>query len=217
MSAAIDPSLHDQVRPVLEPGERMLWAGRPDPWRTAREKIVQAMFGALFILLFFLVYASGIPASGSYFGAAVVPFTLRAAILAAGGLLTFYGTLLPVIAYRTALKTVYAATDRRVLSLIRGRSARMVRYEDMQVPLLDLKHDGSGDINFNGRFLADGTETHPQFPYFLGVEEAASVYQLLLGRMPGANGDRSASPRVQDYLELLLQGKRTLDDDTPRD
>ena len=217
MNAAIDPTLHDEVRPVLEPGEGLLWIGRPDPCRTARAKIGQALLGAVFILLFFLVYLSGLPAAGPYFDAYSVSFSLRPAILFSGSLLTFSGVLLPILAYRRAQRTVYAATDRRVLSLTRGRSVRAVRYEDMQVPLLDLKPDGSGDIQFNGKFRADGTEHQPRFSSFMGIKAAEGVYRLLLGRMSGADDGRIAYRAVQDYLELLFQGKRTLDEDPPRE
>jgi hypothetical protein len=217
MNAAIDPTLHDEVRPVLEPGEDLLWIGRPDPIRTAWAKIGQALLGAVFILLFFLVYLSGLPDAGPSFDAYSIPFSLRPAILFAGSLLTLYGVLFSLFAYRTAQRTVYAATDRRVLSLTGGRSVRAVRYEDMQIPLLDLKPDGSGDIQFNGKFRADGTEHQPQFQHFLGVGEAESVYQLLLGRMPGADSGRTAYGVVHDYLELLFQGKRTLDEDPPQE
>jgi hypothetical protein len=217
MNAAIDPTLHDEVRPVLEPGEGLLWIGRPDPCRTARAKIGHALLGAVFILLFFLVYLSGLSAAGPYFDAYSVPFSLRPAILFVSSLLTLYGVLLPVFAYRTAQRTVYAATDRRVLSLTRGRSIRAVRYEDMQVPLLDLKPDGSGDIQFNGKFRADGTEHQPRFSSFLGVKAAEGVYRLLLGRMPGAEDGQTAYRAVQDYLELLYRGNRTLDDDAPQE
>ena len=218
MNAAIDPSLHDDVRPALEPGEGLLWTGRPDPRRTARAKIGQALLGAVFILSFFLVYLSGLPADlEPYFDADSVPFSLRQAILFAGSLLTLYGVLLPVFAYRTAQRTVYAVTDRRVLSLTRGRPAKMVRYEDMQVPRLELSPDGSGDIQFNGKCLADGTEYQPRLQSFLGIRSAKSVYQLLLGSMPNADDDRTTYSAVQDYLELLFQGKRTLDKDPPRE
>jgi hypothetical protein len=217
MNTAIDPTLLDEVPPVLEPGERLLWAGRPDPFRTAWAKIGQALLGAVFILLFCLVYVSGLPAAGPYFDVNSVPFSLRPAILFAGSLLIFYGVLLPVFAYRTAKRTVYAATDRRVLSLIRGRAVKAVRYEDMQIPLLDLRPDGSGDIQFNGKFRTDGTEHQPRFSRFLGIREAENVYRLLLGRMTGAEDGRTAYRAVQDYLELLFQGKRTLDEDPPRE
>jgi hypothetical protein len=215
MNIAIDPTLHDEVQLVLEPGEELVWIGRPDPCRTAWAKIGQALLGTVFIMLFFLVYLSSLPAAVPHFDAYSVLSSLRPAILLVGPLLTLYGALLPVFAYWTALRTVYAATDRRVLSLIRGRSVGAVRYEDMRVPLMDLRPDGSGDIHFNGKYRADGTELKPQFQHFLGVGEAESVYQLLLGRMPGADSGRTAAGVVHDYLELLFQGKRTLDEDPP--
>jgi hypothetical protein len=216
-NAVIDPSLQDEVLPALEPGERLLWAGRPDPRRTAWAKIRQALFGAVFVLLSFLVCLSFLPATGPYFGADSLPFSLRPMVLVAGFLLILSGMLLPVLAYRRARSSVYAATDKRVLSLNRGCSVKAVRYEDMQVPLVDLRPDGSGDIHFNGKCRADGTELQPQFPHFLGVEAAEDVYQLLLGRMTGTDDGRTACGAVHDYLELLFQGKRTLDEDQPRE
>lgn len=216
MNASIDPSLHDEVRPVLEPGEGLLWVRRPDLRRTVRAKIGQALLGAVFILVFFLSYLSGLPASEPLFNAATVSFSLHPVTLVAGSFLTLSGMLLPILAYRRALRTVYAVTDRRVLSLTRGCQVKAVRYEDMQVPLLDLRSDGSGDIQFNGKFRSDGNEVQPRYLRFLGVGEAESVYQLLLGRMPVADDGQTSFRAVRDYLEMLFQGKRTLDDDPPR-
>jgi hypothetical protein len=216
-NAVIDPSFQDEVLPALEPGERLLWAGRPDPRRTAWAKIRQTLFGAAFVLLSFLVYLSFLPANGPYFGADSLPFSLRPMALVAGSLLALSGMFLPVLVYRRAQRSLYAVTDKRVLSLTQGRSVMAFRYEDMQVPLMDLRPDGSGDIHFNGKCRADGTQRQPRFPHFLGIGEAERVYQLLLGRMPGADDDRTACGAVPDYLELLFQGKRTLDEDPPRD
>jgi hypothetical protein len=216
MNVSIDPSLHDEVRPVLESGERLLWVRRPDLRRTVRAKIGQALLVAVFILVLFLSYLSGLPASEPLFNGASVSFSLHPVILVAGSFLTFSGVLLPILAYRRAQRTVYAVTDRRVLSLTRGCHVKAVRYEDMQVPLLDMRSDGSGDIQFNGKFRSDGAEVQPRYLRFLGVGEAESVYQLLLGRMPVADDGETSFRAVRDYLEMLFQGKRTLDDDPPR-
>ena len=77
MNTVIDPLLQDEVRPSLEPGEVLLWAGRPDPFRTAREKVDHVLFGAGFILLFFLANFSCIPAAGDYLGGRYAAFPLR--------------------------------------------------------------------------------------------------------------------------------------------
>jgi hypothetical protein len=217
MNAVIDPTLLDEVLPALEPGEGLLWVGRPNPLRTARATIGQALIGAVFVLLFFLAYLSYLPASGPYFGAQSVPFSLRSAVLTSSSFLIISVMLLPLFSYRKAQRTVYAATDRRVLSLTRGFSVKAVRYEDMQVPLLHLGPDGSGDIQLIGKFRADGTELQPRFPAFLGVRDVESVYQVLLGRMPSADAGQAAYAMAQDYLELLFQGKRTLDEAPPRE
>ena len=217
VNAVIDPSLHDKVLPALEPGERLLWAGRPDPRRIAWTKIRQTLFGAVFLLLSILVYLAFLPDTDLYFRAYSQPFSLRPVVIVAGFLLAFPGMLLPVLAYLRARRSVYAATDKRVLSLIRGCSVKAVRYEDMQVPLMDLRPDGSGDIHFNGKCRTDGTELQPQFPHFLGVGPAENVYQLLLGRMPGTDDGLTACGTVHDYLELLFQGKRTLNEDPTRE
>jgi hypothetical protein len=124
--------------------------------------------------------------------------------------------LLPILAYRRAQRTVYAVTDRQILSLTCGCQVKAVRYDKMQVPLLDLRSDGSGDIQFDGKFRFDGNKVQPRYLRFLGVGDAESVYQLLFGRMPVADDDQTSFRAVRDYLEVLFQGKRTLDDDTPR-
>jgi hypothetical protein len=217
MNAIIDPLLHDEVRPVLEGREGLLWAGRPDPPRTALANIGQSLTGAVFILLLFLVYISGLPSSGPHVSTTSMVSVIRPGIYAMVSLLVLYGLLQPVFSYRTAKRTVYAVTNKRVLSLARGRLARSVWYEDMQVPLLELGSNNRGDIHFNGRVRADGTEHRPQFTHFLGIEDAGSVYQLLLGQMPGEQRGRAGEPVVEDYLELLFQGKRSLNEDLSRE
>jgi len=213
----IDPLLHDEIRPVLEGREGLLWAGRPNSLRTALAKIRQSLTGAVFIVLLFLVYISGLPSSGPHVSATSMVFVIRPGIYAVVSLLVLFGLLQPLFSYWTAKRTVYAVTNKRVLSLTRGRSARSVWYEDMLVPLLELGSDDRGDIHFNGRVRADGTEHRPQFTHFLGIEAAESVYQLLLEQMPDTQSGHAGEPVVEDYLELLFQGKRSLNEDLSRD
>ena len=217
MHTMIDPLLHDEVRSVLEGREGLLWAGRPDSLRTGLAKIRQSLTGAVFIVLLFLVYISGLPSSGPHVSATSLVFVIRPGIYAVVSLLVLYGLLQPLFTYGTAKRTVYAVTTKRVLSLTRGRLARSVWYEDMQVPLLEVGNDDRGDIHFNGRVRADGTEHRPQFTHFLGIEDAGSVYQLLIGQMPGEQRGRAGEPVVEDYLELLFQGKRGLNEDLHRE
>jgi hypothetical protein len=214
MNAMLDQRLHDEVNQALEPGEKLLWAGRPEPFRLARMKIAQMLIGALFLLLFFLVYRSSLSAPGAWGNATSRSFTLRSVILMSGGVLTLYSVPLPVLAYRKAKRTVYVATDRRVISLNRRRPVLTLRYDDMQqLPILNLNRHGSGDIWFFRQFGADAAEHRIWSRFILGIQEAEQVHRLVLGRMTEGADGRTAYRVVPDYLDLLLQGKRTLDDE----
>ncbi|MHB8843646.1 MAG: hypothetical protein ACYC7L_02770 [Nitrospirota bacterium] len=211
----IDQRLLDEVQKALEPGEELLWAGRPEPFRFVRAKIVPMLVGALFLLLFFLIYRSSLSAPGVPENAAAQSITLRAAILLIGGMLTLYSCLLPVLAYGKARRTAYMATDRRIASFERGRLVKTIRYEDMQPPVLD--HDGnSGDIWFPRKFRADAADFRIDAPLFTGVREADRVHQLVLERIAGNADEQTAYQPVQDYLELLLQGRKTVEDERRR-
>jgi hypothetical protein len=190
MKAMIDQQLRDEVKQALEPGEELLWAGRPEPFRLARAKIAQMLIGALFLLLFFLVYRSSLSAPGARGNATSRSFTLRPAILMSGGVLTLYSVLLPVLAYRKARRTVYVATDRRVISLDRRRPVLTLRYDDMQqFPILNLNRHGTGDIWFFRQFSVDAAEHRIWGRFFLGIREAEQVHRMVLERMTrGADG-----------------------------
>src|SRR5512140_3131677 len=98
MNTLIDQRLREEVQQALEPGEELLWAGKPEPIRLARAKTTQMLIGALFLLLFFLVYHSSLSAPGTSAITASQSLSLRAAILVSGGALTLYSILLPVLA-----------------------------------------------------------------------------------------------------------------------
>lgn len=213
MNTTIDPLLLEEVLPLLETGESLLWASRPHPFWFARARIVQAFFGALFCLPFALAYLYGFADPGPSFNASSMHFLLHPAVIATGILFTLTVVCLPVLAYRSALRTVFAATDRRVLSIIRGSSDRSMRYDDIQAPFIDLTAAGVGDIRFQGKLPADGRERPPRPLHFLGVRDAENIHRLILKRLPGFDDGKTAYGEVQDYLELLAQGKRTLDDE----
>jgi hypothetical protein len=213
MNAMIDQQLLNEAKQSLEPGEEVLWTGRPEPFRLARAKIAQMLIGALFLLIFFLLYRSSLSAPGTFVNAPSQSFALRPAILVSGSLLALYSIFLPVLAYRKARRTVYVATDRRIVSLNRRRLVQTLRYDDMHLPILNLNRHGAGDIWFSQLFSADATERRTGDLSFLGIREAEQVHRLVLGRMTEGADRQTAYRVVPDYLGLLLQGKRTLDDE----
>jgi hypothetical protein len=213
MNGSIDPLLHEEVRPLLEPGEVLLWADRPDPLRFARARIVQALSWALLFLLLVLVLYPGRAGSGVTVNAALLSLFVRPAAMTAGVLLMLSSMLLPVLAYRKALRTVFAATDRRVLSLSRAHPVLNMRYSDMQAPVLDLLSVGAGDIRFRRSGPDDSTRSEIGQLHFRGVKDAEDLHQLVLKRLSGPADGGIAYGNVPDYIDLLARGKRSLNDD----
>src|SRR5512139_2396435 len=108
--------LHDSIRFSQEPGEDLIWSGRPDPWRLAKARFPAALGGIILLTLlpFAPVHAAvaalvQIPASFT----SVWPFA--AALL----FIALHLALAPLRAYRAAQRTAYVITDRRLLAVRR--------------------------------------------------------------------------------------------------
>jgi hypothetical protein len=133
--------------------------------------------------------------------------------MTAGVLLMLSGMLLPVLAYRKALRTLFAATDRRVLSLSRAHSVLSMHYSDMQAPVLGLLSAGAGDIRFRRSEPDDSTRREIEQLHFRGVRDAEDLHQLVLKRLSGSADGGISYVDVPDYIDLLARGMRALDDD----
>ena len=131
--------------------ETVLWADTPDAHGAARRRAPHFLAGAAI----FLVLSMG-PLSvlaGRHLAGSL---TARDAAYAGGiwwPLLMLLGSLLmmlcPVLAYVTARRTVYAVTDRRILSLrtdLASTTLRSAALNSFERPALILQPDGTGDI-----------------------------------------------------------------------
>jgi len=214
-------SPQDTLYPWLESREELLWAGRPDPLRMARARTGLALAGLIIVLLLSLTplrqYFSPFPpyhrdalsySQGDIHFVEAVPFSMFLAGL--------FLILQPFVAYYYAGRTTYAVTGRRLLMVRKdmlGILVKTARYDAIEVPILNMRSGGTGDIFF---FRKAGSPENGsgQFPLtrFLGIREAGHVHQLIRSRLP-VPGDRQATVKpVQDYLQLLVQGERNLDD-----
>jgi hypothetical protein len=130
--------------PLLRPGERLLWQGRPIPRRFVLTPA--DVFLIPFSLLwggFALFWEAGVIGSGAplFFLMWGVPFVLF-------GLYFILGRFF--VAYRQAVSTHYAVTDRRIL-IVSGLFRRGVTELDLRsIPAIDVRSagDGVGTINF---------------------------------------------------------------------
>ena len=161
----------------LQPGERILWHGKPDPWAAAREQ--------LFMLLFMTVWTGGVLFGfwNVVFGAKANPNAPLPALLVLG-LMIVFGTRAWVKAL-TALtdcwRTAYAVTDRRIL-ITAGEDTKSFT----AAALGDLSRTGNeqqGSLIFGAGSLGAGYGRRPfGFGYgfgLYGIPDPAGVEALI--------------------------------------
>lgn len=218
---SMKPSPQDTLYPWLESREELLWTGRPDPLRMARARIGLALAGLAVALLLSLTplrqYFTPFPpnagealssSQGNIHFAEAIPFSMF--------LTGLFLVLQPFEAYYHAGRTIYAVTGRRLLMVrkdLLGILVKTARYEAIEAPILNLRSGGTGDIFFFRKTSApEKGRGHSLLTSFLGVREAEYVHQLIRSRLTVANDGQATAEPVQDYLDILVQGKRRLDD-----
>jgi hypothetical protein len=171
--------LSSLVDAELAKGERITWIGRPIPWLLARSSLPMVLFGIPFtaFALFWIALISGMwrpagPSPPAFFVLFGIPF-----VLVGLGMLTS-----PLWMYWKALRTVYAITDRRALSIERGIWGRVVvrSFDPPGLAVLSrTQHaDGSGNLVFQREYRREGHEgRHGRFVDigFLAVPDVKEV------------------------------------------
>jgi hypothetical protein len=164
---SIDPEQRRRVEPDLEPGERLLWTGQADAKRVARQTLPVLLIGIPWTVF-------------SLFGA--WPWSWDRAL---PGLFVLFGLVLcatPAGSYFSALQTLYAVTDRRILILTEGKRRKLEVYRPADLCETERQElpDGSGDLLFARRQEKDsdgGTRTVEV--KFVGVPQVRAVERLL--------------------------------------
>jgi hypothetical protein len=167
---------------VLEPGEVILWEGRPRPGRFVVRALPTALFGLPWTVfsLVWTVLASIPLLSGEAFhsglAAAIcfplfgVPFVLIGfALLGA-----------PLWEAARARRTRYLVTDRRVVLLELGRSVRSLRAAELGSLEWRPRADGSGDLVLTREVDRDSDgDAHTQEVGLWGIEDVKAVHDLV--------------------------------------
>jgi hypothetical protein len=135
---------------LLQPGEHIIWTGRPDPVATFRAQLLWWWLGVpLLVMTIGLRHADLISADVSFF-----PMMIAAVFLAAPFVMVLY-----------ACGTLYALTDRRVI--IRHdtvRTTRQVAWYSLTALDSEFEILNSGDTVGDLYFLS-GTRGHPDADY----------------------------------------------------
>jgi len=130
----------------LEPGEQLRWVGRPHPWALARQRLAAlAVTPVLLGLGAFVIHV------GASQPLSVDQAMLTMVIYGFGGLAMLLALVVisgPVLAFLRARSTVYAVSDRRLLT-ISGERVDSYGPDDIRaIMVTNEQADGSADIVF---------------------------------------------------------------------
>jgi hypothetical protein len=190
----LPPDVRSRIQSELDSGERLLWAGQPDPKRYARLSLGIVLFGLPWtaFALFWIFMASGgfwgLFDGGMDFPRDSGPFQLISICFPLFGLpfvLIGLGMLTaPHWAKRKALRTAYAVTDRRVILLEAGFwnsiTTRTYMPPQLQRMTRTERPDGSGNLileDYTWRD-SDGDRRHGQHG-LMAIDRVRDVEELI--------------------------------------
>ncbi len=191
----VDSFMSDEVNSERQPGERILWTGRPQPFRYVMRdmpRILRALgtlgIGVVVLLVFSQFwngFGVGFNLSGGFnpFSQFSTLFLLVVALVLIGGV----GP--SVVDYLKAGRIVYAITDQRLLiitlpALWWGRSVRSFSQSDIRALARRMHGDDVGDVVFSSESYQVrskyGYRTYTREVGFFGIPDARRVEQLIL-------------------------------------
>lgn len=168
--------LREEVAKELEPGERVIWASRPDPSLYVRNEWTTAAFGLAIAVFTTFGVVTSVMGNGKARGGSWVPSLLIGLpIIGTGiGLLT-----LPFRMMFRADRCVYAVTDRRVIVRIAkafGSFETQSFYPDRLTAMMKVeRRDGSGDLIFE-QFWRQRARVRQGF---IGLRDVRVVEELI--------------------------------------
>jgi hypothetical protein len=165
----------------VEPGERLRWAGRPDPLRPTLMS-----FGIYFFAIPWTAFAVFWMWGAAGFGTRPVrpdgpwmlfPLFGLPFVLIGLGMLSA-----PFWAYRKAARTIYAVTNKRLLIITTGRTRSVETYapQDIQFVERTERPNGSGDVLFATCYNTD-SDNRPRSTKvgFFGIPGVRDVERLV--------------------------------------
>jgi hypothetical protein len=188
-------ALRQRIETEVEPNERLLWTGSPDPARRAAGGIPAMLFGIPFTLfaLFWTAMAGGFSfmfagvagqSGGPGFATPFMFFPLFGLIFVVVG----FGLLLsPLWAYLKAQRTIYAITDRRAIVLEENAfGSRSIRsFGPNEIVLMERRENanGIGDLVFSrerySTYQNGRSRSHIRENGFFAIPDVRSVERIL--------------------------------------
>ena len=188
--------LGDKVQRFLAAEERCIWLGQPNPTRIAMKYIIYVVAGLVLGVYFHHVIfqfidtptGTSVTSVFEYFES-IVPFLFVACMI-----------LSPMVAYVSALGTIYVITDKRAMIINLSRFPRSTesysKFESGDLSVNELPHR-SGDLFFAKKSVRSNNNVFRTVRVgFLGisdVRDVASVFASVFGLETLTNPDSPAS------------------------
>lgn len=174
-----DPKLPPEFEAVTEPGEKILWTGRPVFWPFVLHAIPILCFGLLWGLMDLGILGHAVATTKGHSAFPLIPFAILHSFPAWGSI--SYAVYL-VLVYGN---TVYAYTNRRLLmrSGVIGMSFKSVDYDtvqelDVNVGVID-RLFGTGTVRaYAGRNTSKGARIYDQF---VSIANPYEVFRAIKG------------------------------------
>lgn len=189
---SLDDSWQREVEEELQPGEELIWAGKPNPSLFVRKSLPIAgigvwvgAFGALWIC-----GAAGFQIP-EHFIFMIFPL-LGTPIIAISLFLLTAPIWLPI----SAKHYVYAVTNKRVITITGWRQRTVISYGPEKLEQIERRQnpDGSGDLLFNSSTSEEEKKGRPLLPPgFHGIGEVRSVERMVRELL-----ERSQRPKDED-------------------
>lgn len=169
-----DLAVRQNLQREMEPGERLLWDGRPDPVRMMIPAVPMFLFGLFWTAGTGSFYFRGPTTTDWVFALFPIPF-----ILVGLGMLAS-----PLGAYLKGRRTYYAITDRQVLILTEGRTRKVQSFRERDITNIvrTERADGSGNLTFSQRQTRDSEgHTSTEDVALIGIPDVREVERVLRG------------------------------------
>jgi len=170
-----DTSEFDFARPLLVPGESILWKGKPCPGNILTKQDVFLIPFSIFWCGFAFVWFFGALAVGGFFALFGIPFIAVGIYLVAGRF---------VVAAHLRKNTAYVITNKKIIRK-KGKSVDMIDIATLPPMHTELHKNGCGTIIFGEPVYQNyGRRTggHVVQPFALeNIEDAVRIQALIAG------------------------------------
>ncbi|MGO8670036.1 MAG: hypothetical protein ACLQVD_01505 [Capsulimonadaceae bacterium] len=171
----------ESVQREQEPNEELLWSGQPNPGRLALASVPLLIFGAFWSALpVFFIYMMLTTMNRPNVASPPIVFMAIPILFLLIGIAMISS---PFIAYKNALVTIYAITNRRIMIIKAGRTRSVESFRNINLSDVTMSEsqDGSGNLMFAKQLRQTRNSSYMASVGFTGIQNVREAHNLLVG------------------------------------